>query len=84
MKTHQAQPAHKEFNDAMIEVMRGFQDRLSGLEMLAIASHFVGALIAAQDQRSITPAQAMQLVAKNIEMGNLRAMETLGDTKGAG
>jgi hypothetical protein len=50
---------------------------LSGQEMLAVASQFVGQLIAFQDQRQLTPERAMDLVASNIEAGNAAALEAL-------
>lgn len=52
-------------------------------EMLAIASQFVGNLIALQDQNKYTGVMAMQLVARNIEVGNAAVVETLLDTKGS-
>jgi hypothetical protein len=56
---------------------------LSGPEMLAIASQFVGNLIAAQDQRRFTSQQVMRLVSDNIEEGNRMAIAALLDTKGS-
>lgn len=50
---------------------------LSGMEMLAVASNLVGKLVAMQDQRKITPAQALEIVAKNVEEGNKRAIAGL-------
>lgn len=55
---------------------------LNAMEMLAIASQFVGNLIALQDQRRVTPAMAMELVSKNIEIGNQAAIEGVMMTKG--
>jgi hypothetical protein len=52
--------------------------------ILAITSQFVGQLIALQDKRVMSPDQAMQIVAQNIEIGNHAALLTLGDTEGQG
>ena len=38
--------------------------------MLALSAHLVGQIIAMQDQRKMSPAMAMEIVAKNIERGN--------------
>lgn len=47
---------------------------MTGLELLAIAANMVGKLIALQDQRTVTPALAMEVVSKNIEIGNEQAI----------
>lgn len=57
-------------------------DDMSALELLAVAANMVGKLVAMQDQRTITPARAMEIVAKNIEIGNTQVIEKLNDTEG--
>lgn len=52
-------------------------NNLTPLELLAIASNLVGKLVALQDQRTITPADAMEVVARNVEQGNREVLETL-------
>lgn len=42
--------------------------------LLAIASQFVGQLVALQDIRKTSPAAAMEMVARNIEIGNAEAV----------
>ena len=76
MKTAQPAPEHKAFRDGLIALLRE-HEYLSAPEMLAIASHFVGQLIALQDQRKVTPDMAMKLVARNIEIGNASAIDGL-------
>ena len=76
MKTVKPSTAHRRFRDGMIAVMREHQE-LSSMEMLALASHFVGQLVALQDQRRVTPSMAMELVARNIEEGNQSAIGDL-------
>lgn len=44
-------------------------------EMLAVASQFVGMLIALQDQRRISPEAAMAIVEAGIEAGNAAFIE---------
>lgn len=82
-KSTQPQARHAEFNDAMKEVLARFKDRLNGHEMLAVAAHLVGVLVALQDQNKYTPDDVMEMVARNIEAGNAEALqEFLGNPKG--
>jgi hypothetical protein len=73
MKTVKPSKAHTEFRDDMVATMRKHQ-HMRADEMLAVASYFVGQLVALQDQRKITPAMAMQIVSSNIEAGNQQAL----------
>ena len=73
MKSIKPSKAHTEFRADMAAAMRKHQ-HMRPDEMLAIASYFVGQLIALQDQRKITPAMAMEIVGANIEAGNQQAM----------
>lgn len=50
---------------------------VSAIELLAIASNMVGKLVALQDQRATTTAQAMEVVSRNIEVGNRQVVEAL-------
>lgn len=50
---------------------------ISAADLLALLAHTVGACIAMQDQRTMTPDQAMHIVATNIEAGNLEALDGL-------
>lgn len=82
MRNQKATKDHEDFNHAMIGVMAQFKDRLSPIEMLAVASHFVGALLAAQDQTKVTPAMAMDMVAANIQAGNEHAINSIMRSEG--
>ena len=79
MKTHAPKPEHEEFMDNLKAQM---PPGMPAQEILAIVSQFVGQLVALQDQRQMTPDQAMQLVGQNIEIGNQAAIMTLMDTEG--
>ena len=46
--------------------------------LLAIASQFIGQLIAMQDQRRFSTGAIMEMVARNIEIGNAMAIELSG------
>lgn len=82
MKSNTPGEAHREFNDAMKEVLGRFENRLGAMEMLAVASHLVGVLVALQDQNKVTPAMAMELVASNIQVGNAEALNCIENPEG--
>lgn len=50
--------------------------------VLAIAAQVVGQVLAMQDQRTMTPDRAMQVVIANIEIGNKGVIDSLHNTKG--
>lgn len=77
MKSKQPTSAHKAFRDALIATMAQHGSDLQADELLAIASHLVGQLIALQDQRTMTAAMAMEIVMRNIEGGNADAIDPL-------
>jgi hypothetical protein len=79
-KSQEPTPQHKAFRDDLIAAMRK-HGHLRADELLAMAAYVVGQLIALQDQRKMTPAMAMELVAKNIEAGN---QHTLTEVLSAG
>ena len=57
---------------------------ISKPEALALFAHVTGMIVAMQDQRDMTPAQAMDVVVRNIEAGNASAIEQmLGDPSGS-
>lgn len=69
LKSYTPKEDHENFRLALIQALRGF-DGLSPQELLAISAQFVGQLMAMQDQKSMTPAMAIELVIKNIQIGN--------------
>lgn len=77
-------PQQIALRERMIGSIREQAANMDALEILAVAAYTVGQLIALQDQRTITPAMAMEIVVRNIEAGNLHAVEqSLGNPKGA-
>jgi hypothetical protein len=68
----QPTPQQLAFRNALLETFR----------KLAVASHFVGQLIALQDQRRFTSATVMELVTRNVEQGNQDAINSLMNTGG--
>lgn len=81
MKTYEPNSEHKKF---MEDLKAQIPPDMPSQEILAIVSQFVGQLIALQDQRTMTPDQAMQVVSQNIEIGNQAALLTLMTPEGEG
>jgi hypothetical protein len=65
---------------ALANAMRPYADKLGPQGMLAVASAFVGQLIALQDQRTTTPAMAREIIVRNIEGANQEVVNGLRDS----
>lgn len=81
-RVHKAKPEHEVAYQELTALVSKHADKLTPLELLAIAANMIGKLIALQDQRKVTPALAMETVAKNIEAGNEQALREVRATKG--
>ena len=81
-KTVPTSPEAEACRQALANAMRPYADKLGPQGMLAVASAFVGQLVALQDQRTMTPAMAMEIVARNIESANQEALTSLRDAPG--
>lgn len=79
-----ADHTHRGAYDDVCALLRKHAGTLDGLELLAVAANIVGKLVALQDQRTVTPAQALEVVARNIELGNREALETVSRPAGHG
>lgn len=79
-----AKPEHEVAYQDLCELMAKHSPKLTPLEILAIAANMLGKLVAMQDQRSTTPAMAMETVAKNIECGNQMVMDQLANSQSLG
>lgn len=77
MVTRAATSEHEVAYQDLCDLLKKHSENVSALEMLAIAANLVGKLVALQDQRSTTPAGALDVVAKNIEAGNLTVIQQL-------
>lgn len=76
VRNQSASPAH----NALIKDLKAALGRhtdLSGMEMLAVVSQFLGSIIAFQDRTRFTAEQVMEIVAQNIEAGNQVALESV-------
>lgn len=76
-------PAHRAMHRRIVEFLQSATAEMSAPEVLAIAAHIVGGCIALQDQRTMNPEQALELVAQNIDAGNAQTIAELA-TKTAG
>jgi hypothetical protein len=76
VRNQPASPAHKAFIDDLKAAL-GRHTNLSGMEMLAVVSQFLGSIIAFQDRRRFTAEEVMEIVGQNIEVGNQIALESL-------
>jgi len=81
MSLQLAKPEHEVLYQDLCALCNKHKD-LPALELLAVAANMLGKLIALQDQRKVTPAQAMEIVARNLEHGNKTILEELQKSKG--
>lgn len=80
-----AKPEHEVAYQDIRDLVRRHADKLSAVELLAVAANMVGKLVALQDQRTMSPASAMEIVAENLEHGNKEVLDQLlGQTAGNG
>lgn len=77
LKVQLANKQHEVTYQELNDLLKKHSASLSPLEVLAIASNMVGKLIALQDQRTVTHAMVMSLVANNIEHGNRQVVAEL-------
>jgi hypothetical protein len=70
-------PEHEVAYQDLADLVGKHKDKLSGLEMLAVAANMLGKLIALQDQRTVTPEMAMKIVVENVELGNQQIINGL-------
>lgn len=74
-----AAPRDKHFmlRQELVSVLCRHQETLCAAELLAVSSQLVGNLIALQDETSMSPDLAMEIVLQNIEEGNRAAVADL-------
>jgi hypothetical protein len=77
-----AKPEHEVAYQDLCALVNKHAAKLTSLELLAIASNMLGKLVALQDQRTVSPALAMEVVAQNIEHGNKMVLDQLMQSKG--
>jgi hypothetical protein len=74
-----ANAVHEAFYQEVCLVLKKYEERykLPGEEILAIMSNMVGKLLANLDQTKFTEAAGMEVVCKNLEMGNQQVLDAL-------
>jgi hypothetical protein len=82
MRLHLAKPEHEIAYQEIVQLVNKHAGKLTALEMLAVASNMLGKLVAMQDQRTVSPSMAMEVVALNIEHGNKMVLDQLAQSKG--
>jgi len=82
MSLHLARPEHEVAYQDICKLVSTHAGKLSARELLAVAANMLGKLVAMQDQRMMTPAVAMEIVAQNLQHGNKMVVEQLLQTKG--
>ena len=78
MKTKSVEPSpvHLALRNELVAVATKYKDQLSAPDILSVTAFLVGQVMAFQDQRTMTPEQAINIVRANIEAGNQQAIET--------
>lgn len=82
MSLHLAKPQHEVLYQDLCKLVSKHADKLTAQELLAVAANMLGKLVAMQDQRTMSPAMAMEIVAQNLEHGNLDVIKQLTNSKG--
>lgn len=75
-------PEHERIKDQLTSLILDNSRKNENQEILAIASLIVGIIIALQDQTKLTPEMAMEIVTKNIQLGNQAVVNDLLNKKG--
>lgn len=74
----------KALREELIAVVRKKAEQMDALEILAVLAYTVGQTIAMQDQRTVSPQDAIELVSRNIEAGNQHVIAELQNVQGQG
>ncbi len=82
MKIEIAKPEHEALYSELLDIVRRHADKMSSIQVLAIAANMVGKIVAMQDQRTVTPELAMHTVFENIKAGNMEAIRQISETVG--
>lgn len=77
-------PQHEVAYKDLCKLLDDHSKGMTPLEMLAIAANMVGKLVAMQDQRRTTPAEALEVVAKNLEYGNQQVLQQFAERPSEG
>lgn len=74
---------HDAFLDELRATLGSSGKNLQAEDLLVVTAQFLGILVALQDSRRFTPQMVMEMVMRNIEIGNAATVDTyLGQTEG--
>lgn len=82
MSTRTAKPEHEVFYQDLAKLLGRHGDKVTAEEMLAIGANMIGKLLAYQDQRTMTRERGLEIVIRNIELGNQQAIAEVMKSRG--
>ena len=82
LKFEIASPEHEIAFQDICRLLNKHGAKIDAAEMLAIAANMIGKLIALQDQRTMTKDRALELVIRNLELGNEQAVAQMNNPAG--
>jgi len=74
----EATSEHESFRDDLIKAISNHK-HLSSEEMLALTAHFLGQLLAAQNQKTMGIERGIRIIQDNIQQGNYEAVQSISD-----
>lgn len=74
IKSKAPTPAMEAFRSDLLVLLNKYAGALDASEMMALGAYTTGQIVAMQDARKWSAAQAMEVVAKNLEEGNAQAI----------
>ena len=83
MSIRKAKPEHEIAYQDICALVNKHADKLTPLELLAVAANMIGKLIALQDQRTTSRELAMETIVQNIEYGNQQVIDQISNSKGS-
>ena len=83
MSVRVAKPEHEVLYQELTALLRRHGDAMSAEEMLAVGANLLGKLLAYQDQRTMTRERGLEIIIKNIELGNQQAIDEVMNSRGS-
>ena len=82
MAPHTAKAEHEVAYQDLCALVSKHADKLTAIELLAVAANMLGKLVAMQDQRTTSPEMAMKVVSQTLQRGNHEVLSRLARAKG--
>lgn len=77
MPTRSTNCEHEDLYQDLCRLLDKHTKRLTRPEILAVASNMLGKLVALQDNTVMSSEEAMEIVVRNLQIGNQQAVERL-------